>query len=565
MFDTANIPPLPSATDLHRLGSTTPSDSRPSLSIPALLQPFLDLATPPFIRHFLSTSTPLHVPHLSRPLPPTSFACHITITRAPAPFTSLTPHRTHAQYLFVPLSSHGSITLGVGVLHSIGTALPSDRNTFSLPFDMRFVHDAETRTLVALLDAPKSDNILLHLSRTAANLPTYTATASFPREKLQALLHPDAPPPTARAVSAALVAFSHTSQRRTCPLCPSPSCHCNVPEPPAPPLPAKNDLRLVRHSFARDAGTHLGVTSKLVFRNGLPAAKLALGAYSAFSHSYAPQNVAHFVGWSLQRYATETTQDPLHSLLALAPPEGAESQPPSATVSEVHCTDDTLTSQQHACAIDPLLQGVDASTLVDVGAASAQRAVAGVAPLALQLQGIDTSTLVDVRAANPGMAVAGSMPVAPQPILPAPSSLSVETSLQSVETSTADRREVRSVGTCAEATAGVAQSCVTSSSSEPSRGEAVAERKGDGETAEEDVRNVMRKMRAEERKIRNRESAQRSNLRKKYRRQEIRAELGVLMAKMESLRGREMRLRGENLRLRKMIKEEDAETVGRTR
>lgn len=299
----------------------------------------------------------------------------------------------------------------------------------------------------------------------------------------------------------------------------------------------------------QDVGAHLGVTNKLVYADGVPIRRVALGAHSAVRDLYDADSVQNLTAWSLRKHASARQEDPMHSLVLMSPE-------------------------------DAMLLGADRRKRLPIGSGAGQYGVGSADPGSL----IDLMVGGNNAGSAPDFAVTSGVEVS-----------SLETSVQSVDVSTKDVNAVVTQDTGHSSVTRSSEECYTSErrpavheDNEPTHVSkrarhgagvvreialqpALAPRRETmtsdttagigsygGEGVEgagpQDVREIMQKMKAEERKIRNRESAHRSNLKKKKKREEIRVELDEAQDKVHELREKEIGLRQENLRLRRALK-----------
>lgn len=459
-------------------------------------------------------------------------------------------HQTNARYLFVPVFNLGNLTVGVGVLESIGTVLPRNRDlTFSVRFDMRFVQDSSKRRLVAVYDSPEDESVLLHMSETATSEPC-TVTAMFSRAELRAIIHGKYGTPTSENLQVALQSFSHTSQNRSCTACsgmPGASCTCYVPPLPAPAHPY--DMQHVKASLFQDVGAHMGVTRKIVFASGVPIRHLALGAHSVVEYLFDPKSVQELTEWSLRKSARSRREDPLQSLSLMGHREG------TVSVGERQTRLQVVRAAEQSGTVSP-----EPGSLIDFRMGTNGRSPSDV----VVTQGLEVSSLetsfqsFEQGTGDPGTIIRqGTVHCTATR-----NSEEVEASVLGIEENKNDTTQVQKTikqgipslhEVAPQPALARRQETITSCKTPTVASQAHNSLQADGQ---QDVRLIMYKMKAEERKIRNRESAHRSNLKKKKKREEIRSELTDAQEKVNELREVEVTLRQENLRLRAAVEEE---------
>lgn len=233
--------------------------------VTTLLNTLLEVCNQQWISDFLFTKEPVHIPRLtSRSLLNSAFTCDLRITRAS--FSRLQPdptaqyaesHRFHARDLFVLSFNVDHTTVGVGVVESMetldNTQLPKSLTTLTLFRNLRFVQNAKERWLLALMDSPDDDRILMHNcdSRWGEATRPNTFTAVFTRSKLLASVQNGNGCVTVEKLVSSMLGFMYTSQLRSCPMCgarPGTDCKCYALSLP-PPANTSFDSQIFKNSM----------------------------------------------------------------------------------------------------------------------------------------------------------------------------------------------------------------------------------------------------------------------------------------------------------------------------
>lgn len=534
-----------------------------------LLNTLLEICNQRWISEFLFTNEPVHILHLtSRSLRDTAFTCDLCITRAgfmrlqPDPTAQYTEsHRFHARYLLVPSFTVNYTTVGVGVLESFETLDDSQLRkglaTLTLLRNMRFVQNARERWLVALVDSPNEDRILMHNSdsRWSPTSRPHTFTAMFSRSKLLASVQNGDAHVTVQKLLWALLGFMHTSQIRNCPYCGARSgisCMCYTLSLP-PPANVSFDSQMFKNSMAYEADDYQGITNKVLFAKGRQVRHVKLGAYSSFRCVYDASSVARLSRWALTKYARVMKEDPRQSLLlSNFERDGSErsgNQLELQTGNDGNQGEVCFSKEVPAPLLDLLADvamqnplglivthgnmnyGMELPYLSEGKNAAAHDDEIEDFPTGI-VQGISTSKSDGDQNGNVEWwdrqwkdGAARAMEAFAKEVL----STSVETSTPSLhameKTPSADKEQTVELG------------YAPSPSSDAQRG----------------VRDLVRQIRVEERRERNRESARRSNLRAKLKLEGMKKELQSSRDRVDELRSKWMELNDENLRLQKSV------------
>eukprot|EP00177_Eucheuma_denticulatum_P004239 GFKZ01007684.1.p1 GENE.GFKZ01007684.1~~GFKZ01007684.1.p1 ORF type:complete len:607 (+),score=76.96 GFKZ01007684.1:35-1822(+) len=265
-----------SAREVVKLLSLVPPTSPTPLDLAALLHPLLHPLCTPSLLNFLTHPTLHLTPFLSPSLPTLSFTTAFSITRItpptllPSPYPS-DSHHLSGHYLFLPTLTTPTFTLGhahVEILAQLGPFwhTPLQPCATSLPFHFLLHHP--TNTLLLLMDHPAIHRLYLHSFTLSSPTHTSSTFAEFHRPTLLKLLrlHSSTSPPPPTALESALIFIQHEPHRRPCPQClapPSNSCSC--PLHSLPPPTHSFDLNFFINAMSMHMGIFHSVTTKRAF------------------------------------------------------------------------------------------------------------------------------------------------------------------------------------------------------------------------------------------------------------------------------------------------------------
>lgn len=261
-----------------------------------LLRNFLKICRHETISKFLFSPTPDQLSRLSRPdLPHTAFYCENTITRVQPPtlhpnpnnptFTTNDSHSHSFRLLVVPFHSIPPFTLGIGVVQNLINLTPpfvpsplSDSKPVMLTF--RCVVDSNTQTLLCVVDIPERDVIFLYQVQYSSS--THCSGFMAPVVRSSFLRAVSANPSSVR-LSELLASFKfiiNDNLDRPCLVCNAPStsnCGCSLSS--LPPCHFGRAMHQMHGNFR-------GVSSK--FYNPLAAVSLPATPHIALgiSHDY---------------------------------------------------------------------------------------------------------------------------------------------------------------------------------------------------------------------------------------------------------------------------------------
>lgn len=285
-----------------------------------LLQILVDVFQKGWICNFLFTNEPVHIPHLNSPaLAHSALTCdlrvtdvNVTGTHPSSPANAIDSHRFCARYLFVPCFSVEDITTGVGVMESYETKITGgEADSPSLFHNMRFVRDSRRRFMLAVMDSPDEDVVLMHYSATDSRLCPYTLAIKFRRRELFAVAREGLYQLNLQTLQASLIQYRHTSHLRSCPKCSAPPasgciCYYDTMHLPRHPFDTEN----FKLSISQDFGSYQGLTNKVVSQANGPVSHVFFGAHSSFQPVLDPDSVHRMTRWALGQHARSFMEGP---------------------------------------------------------------------------------------------------------------------------------------------------------------------------------------------------------------------------------------------------------------
>lgn len=586
----------PLATDIHALAAMVPCDNPPDPTELDILQPLMEVCGTEWVQQFLFTEDPVHIPHLtSNTLRSTASIVDTHISRVaasvpqPDPATLYGEHQAFAgRYVFVPAFTVQNITVGVGVVDAIESRdspwLPDGQSSMKVRLNLRFVHDASKRSLFSLVDLPDQDCVALHCTCVDPFAGPYFLRAMLDRTKLRAVINGGRLNFDYTAVLPALQSFLHTVQYRACVRCGAISgclCYYASVAPPTHPF----DLRHFKTAMNEEFGAYRGITTMVMFDGGRKVKKVTIGgSHTLVQGAFDPASLQALANWSVSQHARNVLQDPRQSLYFVTQGEPT----PVGTVGEegyeafVGIFGEPGTTDLALGNIDDLLDNVNVldsrEPLLSHGLEDNVPGISAKSTDGFEVfLGVDEGLTQTEKARNCGLISArdGRPPRESE-------SWAYQFSADSVQAIQGESRvEVsgRKSATSNENAVEQSQSNLTQDVHVVTSGQSnVAILPGDRSSSVEwateiapstpshpstaseadvDVRALMKKMRDDDRKERNRASARRSNEQNKLWKEEMHNALAGGRRKIRELRVKENAVRKENLRLRKSLKEED--------
>eukprot|EP00177_Eucheuma_denticulatum_P005883 GFKZ01010716.1.p1 GENE.GFKZ01010716.1~~GFKZ01010716.1.p1 ORF type:complete len:637 (+),score=88.64 GFKZ01010716.1:37-1947(+) len=581
-------PSIPEVLSLHALIPPTPPTP---LHLPSLLHPFLSTISPPYLRNFLFSSAPHHLPaFLSPTLSTTSFTTTFSttrvepITRQPSPYLPESHHLT-GRNLYTPHLTTPSHTLGFGAMEVLATSGQFWCNSSSncaacMPF--RFIRHNPTNLLIHIYDTPCPDAVLLNFSQPTSSTTALAVTAMFTKSQLIDILQNS---PTPDALIPAAHFIQQDLQRRACPFCAAPpgtDCSC-----PITPVQAQPQHPFDHAHFANSMSVHNGVfeslTSKRLFPIQGSDRHCFLGTRTWMATVKDPAFVKRIADWAFADYvsirsgATPSRSLPImregvRSLEAFQPPKikqvahveaDGDAQDETQQIDDSADIDITLAGNNQAVhLLAPATQPVEdlwwaetchrqATVAYQGGMLGSEGALGGLDGMSMTLGMGDDINCLELDA-NSATLVLGDLGNTKKP----------EAAKGVMESS----GESNSRGTCLGREALVGRSEDDRLPTGNHRGDrGVAQEGKDGEVGDDreerregpavNTALLAKQLKAKRRREKNRLCAQRSNMRAKAHRDALKINLKSCHEQVEVLRAKELALRQENLKLRQFLGE----------
>lgn len=563
-------PPTPTLSQLLALTSGLPVTPIPSPNIASLLSSFHTLTQSRWVSQFLFTPQPIHIPHLLSPtLLQTAFLCNFTSTRVHPPTLHPHPsdpsHALHSHLLFAPVITADHLTVGVGIvdgLSNLGTPwlLTSFPHSVPLRLTFRFARDNQSRRFLFVNDIPDEDITIIYFSHHISPTRCNAFSASFRRSALHSAIaessgHIDIP----RILPALLFVIEDHLQRR-CPICTatSSSCTCVLPTlNPSHPY----DSAYVRRAFSQTFGHFQGVSARVL--NQYPHSSVASQQVNLGSHvslnPFIDYDIMHKLRiWGVQGTIRNNMGDPRHSSLSDQSFSSDHREHPNCLEPPVISQIETPRRKANSNGtLEELLQIVD----------DKQKARKGVTKKRMRAPENQEQSLIwkrtDVLDVMPRkhseqteeQTQSSGSEVGNNRLVPQSSQLGGDLSVTQVTGNWEQDKQVESSPSKIVRTQ--PRASVTNIRAAESRNPRAIPIVPIGSLYDdtEDVSEILRRMKRDERKIRNRESAHRSNKRMKARKDALEKEILKEKNRAAVLRSIEIQLRQENLLLRRAVNE----------
>lgn len=558
--------PTVSASEFHALVDSMSSDK--PLNTHNLLQVMVDILREEWICNFLFTNEPLHISHFNSPaLANVAITCDLRVTRVDVrsmnsypPTAAIESHKFYARYLFVPCFTVQDTTVGVGVMESLDAVNDPQRGDDieleSRFHNMRFVRDSRRRSILAVLDSPNEEYILVHYSRTDSRSCPYTLAVKFRRRQLLAITRERRYQLNAGALEASFSQYIHSSQLRSCPKCSAPPasgcpCYLNTMRSPLHPF----DVNSFKFSVAQDFGSYQGLTNTVTKTANGQVRNVCFGTHSSFQGIFDPSSVQRMSTWALSQQASRTIERPKPSIQftmsgEIASEIGSGRQEfcvggdfyagQTVTGEEIH---ETLLGQVDDSSLQPVDQILPG---IHTEHGGNQGAFAGI-PMT-QVEHTDGNGEEGIDLGNRQR----SFPTTPCSLESGRRPRMTEEQYREDVTELfgqGEGMEICTKNATEENGMEIEKEQCPSSSGTSGLEEVQSSRYGNCSQA----RSIARELQAARRRLQNRASAHRSNMKKKAFIHDMKQKLKTSKDRVESLREQEMKLRLENLRLRKEV------------
>lgn len=327
-----------SPSDFKALVASMPRDKPLLPEVTSMLQNIVETLQEQWICDFLFTDETVHVqPFTSSEFIPLSFTGELQVTRVGAlplqPSHRTTPHpvderiqKSVGRYLFSHLATLGQTAVGVGVLEFAATIETTQgRETppsLSSNHDMRFVQDSGRQSMLIVFDNPKDDQLMIQSCISDTRRSCYIMRSTFRRREIIDIILKRRETLNVNMLFTALLGFVHTSRLRICPICnagPAAGCTCFSRLVPVQAPDNLFDPQMFQFAMAHERGDYQGLTSKVLYDRGKRVRSVKLGAHISFGGGF-DANVAHRLrSWALTKFARGVKENPRQSLRLLEP------------------------------------------------------------------------------------------------------------------------------------------------------------------------------------------------------------------------------------------------------
>lgn len=518
-----------------------------------MLQAIVNRLRTPFICDFLFANEPLHIqPFTSPEFSHASFLCELLTTRTATESLHGKRQTTLGNYLLTHRLTLNQLTLGVGVLEaaesmqdSHGNRTPSANPVF---YDLRFMHDAARREILVVMDIPQTNHIIIQTSESSPDARGFVLLITFRKRELLDVIRTKPATLSVNTLLNELIGYVCTSTSRSCPTCnrdPGSGCLCYAQWVAKRRADHLFDPQLYKFSMTHDFGEYEGQTSKVLYDRGKPVSRSKLGAFVSFRGGYDDVSAQRLRNWSLTKFARGIRESPMQSLRLL----GTDDSNSDVQIPD-HDNDGLKTQTELSSieALEPLLDQLNSMHIEEGDDECAREAF-------IQNRGYTSflpgSAPISFDTANTG---SSDSPLSSLTGIMVSSSLSTDqqseraelfNSTMSVATNPSNADENGALSSVFDP-----DSLALSLPEQTMVGvDSFSLRRQSKETS------ILKDLQAARRRVRNRASANRSNQRKRAVRDKIATELQEMKNRCESLREDEMRLRAENMELRKWVRD----------
>ncbi|CDF37926.1 unnamed protein product [Chondrus crispus] len=295
------------ASQFHDLADSM-SNGKPLIPTAAfLLANLLDFFNKQWICNFLFTKEPINLVYLESPgLAQSALTLDLSIASTaeveqPLSADSVDKTLFCARYLMIPCFAAESLTLGVGVLDPSKRDRAGQASPAAQFRNMRFVRDSKRRRTLAVMDSPEDDSIFMqYFSMDSSSCP-YTLSISFRRSKFFSVAEEGLHQVNIRSLEASYIKYSHTSHLRPCINCGAPpasgcTCYSDGMQNPRHPFDTEN----FKLSFAHDFGEYHGLMSNVAKRSNQEVSHSFCGVRSLFQEAVDTAHMNRMSRWGMR-------------------------------------------------------------------------------------------------------------------------------------------------------------------------------------------------------------------------------------------------------------------------
>lgn len=301
----------------------------PRQRISRLLHPFYDVLHPKWLRKFIFTDSPIHIPHL---LSPTIYSnvltCLLQITTVGSGgLNSLYPGLLVGGYHFsghtfyAPVFTSGHTTIGVGVMDAVKNVnvpwFPAKKKESDVQrVNFRFLRDGNTHTLLLFFDTSLDDISVVVTSRLESTTVTNAFSGYFRKSQLRAAALESDDFLIKQHILPTLLGFQHGIYHKPCIMCSSldpGECECELPlNSPSHPF----DSVYFQNGMSEHVSVAAGVTNSVLCNAGRSIKRSFLGCQWKMQGEANPFVFETLKSWSISKHYNEVVFDPLQSLIS---------------------------------------------------------------------------------------------------------------------------------------------------------------------------------------------------------------------------------------------------------
>ncbi|CDF34985.1 unnamed protein product [Chondrus crispus] len=548
---------------LASLSAPAPASSAltPAVHLGSELHEFFRLCALPWVSDFLFNEEMDSLPVLTAPANMRSaISCTIQMTNveAPSPGDNLFDTHLSGVALFVPAFSIASISVGFGVQECHLQSF-SDWGTRSGLFDepdlmhLRYVRDDATGALIIAYKDPHTNLFKVESMVQASTTTRRRVYAIFDLDHFRAAVNAEYCSFRPSLVANALKFLCSSVETRHCPKCaapPSAACHC----PLGLKLPSHSlDFSTVANNMVSFTGAFEGVTRSAVFNDGIELQAANLGCVINIDGCIGNDLIDRLSRWAISDQLTDKKGCPTALIM---PPSGTD---------DAETTADMVIDTDNLAQVSAALSYVappPPPPAVDLFAKGTSSCSSGSGMLITESLDDPPPLLVPERAPPTASQIFETAAQAPPPTAHGTLDFVDEITGQAqVSDSFFNPSEPSTPAEESMSSGSAGMSVIAPSAAifdtQPVVIGATLRNKAIAPSApvqvSKETMQSEKELRAQLRKQRNREAAQRSNMKRKFKNDTLKQALRDVHSRAAQLRARELQLREENLELRKLM------------
>lgn len=261
-------------------------------------------------------TSPVNASYLSAARVSTISAEKPTSPNCPSPTSYLFDTRMAGEFLFVPAFSVGPITAGFGVVHYSVLCRaewgrdPTHASRRGECGHIRFVRNDAARSLLIAFDDKKADIIKLDLFDQLSTSVRKRVTLTVRRSKFYHILLQQPVTNLVQAAYSTALMSSYNIERRICTTCTTYSAtHCSCSRPPVLPKHSL-DFSSMRNNMDIHGGAFDGVSTTALFVDGMAVVNATVGHHLSIEGS-SDRNLSSRLGqWAIRDLLQDTRETP---------------------------------------------------------------------------------------------------------------------------------------------------------------------------------------------------------------------------------------------------------------